>query len=444
MAKKYLAFQDDLAQISNNDLVLKTSSSKTSLSDVALGTSIYIPETVLSITNNVEYIVVEKWNSIVTVMRKDLLNEQKMGTTDEGTTFADTSLYSWLNGEYLARFSAGIQGNFVEKAMLCTTYNSAIQTINMRISIPSAYELGLSGGGVATDGYYQWFQNESDRVSKYNETAKPYWTRTRFTNSYNYPNYRAVDNTGAYFNAKFDNTGRFVRPIIALTQTATVDADNILQSAGKSYLGTLEDVQDGDYFYKFKDIDGRISSSITYDNTTSGLTATNVKAAIDEVVSDISDKIDAPSSPSDGQILQDSSSGSAWVAADSAGGGFLLITLTNESGNTFSSDLSFEDLATNERSIIVLEDGTSDLLALFSISIEFDNEENATIVLRAVKSVTASTITIYNYLFSEVSEYVTKSVTSVSTGGGFFAGPSTGTEPDHSLLWIVTDDNTID
>jgi len=57
----------------------------------------------------------------------------------------------------------------------------------------------------------------------------------------------------------------------------------------KTYTDTLEEVQDGDYFYKIKDIDGRDSSNISYDNTTSGMTATTVKGAIDEIVDTIGD-----------------------------------------------------------------------------------------------------------------------------------------------------------
>lgn len=302
MAKKYLAFKDDLVSIVNEDLVLEPSLGSTPISELPLGASIYIPETVNHVTTNYEYFIVEKWNNMVTVMRKELTSEaikSKNYTYAGGQyNYKDSSLNSWLISTFAPKFSTEIKNNFAEKTIKYTDPWAGTLTMNTTMYIASKYEMGLDSSG---RGESQWFNSNAERIAYYNGTAAAYYTRDT--------GYRAntgINSSGSDYGEMFSSDAFRLRPCIVISYTATVDVDNILQPAGKQFEGTVEDIQKGDYYYKFKDIDGRVSSNITYDNTTSGLTATNVKAAIDELTTKTQD--------------------------------FFLVTMTNLSGSTATFD----------------------------------------------------------------------------------------------------------
>ena len=91
------------------------------------------------------------------------------------------------------------------------------------------------------------------------------------------------------------------------------------------------------------------ADQVSYDNTTSGLTATNVQDAIDEVVTDLGSKADASdvpqyiqdldnvtvSSASNGQILK--YNGSAWVNANESTGSTVSVTQIQSTGTKIAT-----------------------------------------------------------------------------------------------------------
>ena len=268
MAKKYLAFKDDLTKVLNQSIVMKPSSSFTILSDLPLGSSIYIPETVDNTTNNVEYILVEVYDGVATVMRKDLAASAAYWSSQ----IAYVSRF--LEQQFPSRFSQTIKENFCLKTI--PGYGSQVTYF-----VPSRKGMFNTG----SKGYTYWAPYLDSLVATYNGTAQAYWLSD--INGLEYYDY--VTATGTQSSTS-RGSWLYVRPCIALYADAKVNATTkILMNYNKTYTDTLEEVQDGDYFYKIKDIDGRDSSNISYDNTTSGMTATTVKGAIDEIVDTIGD-----------------------------------------------------------------------------------------------------------------------------------------------------------
>ena len=117
----------------------------------------------------------------------------------------------------------------------------------------------------------------------------------------------------------------------------------------------------GNYFGDVFDAIPSDADEISYDNTTSGLTATDVQSAIDEVNSNIGSLSLAGltdtniSSPTDGQILKYDSTSSKWINEEEAGENYVVITYTT-SKNSYDSGVIASDFT---KTSIVDKDGNA-------------------------------------------------------------------------------------
>lgn len=164
--------------------------------------------------------------------------------------------------------------------------------------------------------------------------------------------------------------------------------------------------------------DDLVASKISYDNTESGLEATNVESAIDEINTELSQKITEPATDgSDGQVLATDGSGNrSWVSIDKAEvkNGIDLVIAEE------TADYTLADVALGTV-VHIKEDGT---FADYKV-VEIDTENSQVIVLRVagkqkgvISSVTNATTyfgttadtwcttTFYNQFSDYVKQYI--------------------------------------
>ena len=328
MAKKYLATYDDINIFSETRLQLKSKPANKHINDCALGDIIKLPETKNGTRSLCEYIVVEKNNDYVIVLRKyvdtssyfndyDHRNYVYDGNSETYTVppdaFCKTTMYN--------RYSSALHDYLYSIPLLVRVNSSTTRTISRSIFIPSSYNLFGEMDAEKNTNDTIWFTSNDDRkvyLESNHSSSVKYWTRTFADSGSTYKYFITVQSSGAKTSNQYSSSA-YYRPAVSLAANTPLNSNNEFEDT-VVYTNALDTVSFGNDNYRLKDIDGRVSSNITYDNTTSGLTATNIKAAIDEVSSTAGGKLSAPSSPSDGQILKYSSSGSAWVAASPAGG----------------------------------------------------------------------------------------------------------------------------
>lgn len=242
------------SKVEGSKLVIKAGTART-VGSLSLGDSVFIKRA--SAVNPDEYIAVEKQNGATAVISKNWSPaDKKIGTS--GTAYIGGEADTYLNDEeagFLSLFASEIRSQFVERAI--KTYqvypSASLITINRKVYLPSASELGLTSAYSDYDSVWVGTGKSLANTTFYvGGTAQYWWTRTAYNN---YQAYSVrVDAAQKLINNYVDNnTVSTLRPVIWITDDAKLDNDNNLLPGGIVYTGEVDTIQEGNDYYQLKD-----------------------------------------------------------------------------------------------------------------------------------------------------------------------------------------------
>ena len=256
-------FDDLRVNLSEKSLQIKANPSK-QLKDCELKEVVYLYETVNDVTTPRPYIVVEKNDDNIVLLRQYIVDSGQVGSANR-TFFQDGAARIWCDTTFQNRFSENTKKYFTTKAVqwITSDYPSIVWGTYLKtVFIPSVYELGGTPKYTDTvEGTSVWFNNNTERMA-YLETNTinkgQYWTRT-FNGTTGSPsainNHQVVNTSGSFGGASVKNTN-YYRPAIVFVPETPIDADNQLVDS-IVYDSTLEMVRSGGKLYDLKDLDAR-------------------------------------------------------------------------------------------------------------------------------------------------------------------------------------------
>lgn len=275
MSKIYVPTYEDLKVNNGTELQLKAPGSGKTLAECELGEVVHIPETISDVKDFHDYIVVEKNQDNVILLRKYVAGgdhgkiSNDMGAYVRGHLYvSDKSVADvWCSTTFINRFSAATQEYITTKGIKVISNTNGTTTVYLRKAfLPSTDELGGTPNIGSGEGTSVWFTTNEQRAAL-SETDKVtvinYWTRTLHErtsgmNDYHYFDYVDTDGIikestnyqGSYI------TDRPYRPCVVFLPTTPLNGDNQFIDE-PVYTDTIHDIRFGDNIYKIKDSDAR-------------------------------------------------------------------------------------------------------------------------------------------------------------------------------------------
>lgn len=117
------------------------------------------------------------------VIRKHIYKVDYLIEWGELNVYKNCLTDRWLNNEYLATLDGLTQENIAAVPVVCTKGNadSTIETIQRKIFLPSAVEMGIEGGyefSAEEGAAFSYFNSDARRKAQYNGAAQSYWLRS--------------------------------------------------------------------------------------------------------------------------------------------------------------------------------------------------------------------------------------------------------------------------
>lgn len=215
------------------------------ISEIDLNEVLHYTETINGTTQTVEYWPIRKDADGVVLLRKNVLNEQRIMNATNDATYINNLMDTWLNDEtagYLSYFDEKMRSCIIQSIVKIKPYNSdAVTEIARKAYLLSESE--VTNGGLEGDSILPMLKmhsgNETDAGARiaYNLTGsnENWWLRS----SYNTEKFRYVLSNGslASHNA---NITRPVRPVFkvannTLVSDKTADTIYILPDTSKPY-----------------------------------------------------------------------------------------------------------------------------------------------------------------------------------------------------------------
>lgn len=117
------------------------------------------------------------------VIRKHIYKADYLIEGDELNVYKNCFTDRWLNNEYFATLDTLTQENIATVPVVCTKGNadSTPETIQRKIFLPSAVEMGIEGGyefSADEGAAFPYFNSDARRKAQYNGAAQAYWLRS--------------------------------------------------------------------------------------------------------------------------------------------------------------------------------------------------------------------------------------------------------------------------
>ena len=180
------------------------------LKTLAVGSSVWLNENETA----AEYIVLAHDYPVsggTLVMRKIAIGSITMNASTP-TTYVDTDLDVYLNGDFLATLDASVQKCMMVVPVTCLDKDSAATTVTRKVYLLSRAELGGTASEEGTA--IPYFSDDSRKICyAVDATAVEWWTRTIYYSWTTY--FRTVGSDGA-FTTQSATGSCYVRPVFTL------------------------------------------------------------------------------------------------------------------------------------------------------------------------------------------------------------------------------------
>ena len=246
MAKIYFPTYDDVKINNGKELQLKSSAGSKLLSECELGEIVYLPETINDTKDFHEYIVVEKNDNNVVLLRK-YVDTTGYGyqTTNYFGDFSDT----WCLTTFSDRFSNGVKDYFTNKNIYNgNDYNKKYADRNVFIPLSNEFTT--------------WFTSNDSRKAYTLEnigTAVTYWTRTSSGNLGTNRNVQYRIETGGFVSSsgyEGNKNSFYYRPAVVFLPSTPLNGSNQFIDE-ITYTDSIDTIKFGDDLYRVKDVDAR-------------------------------------------------------------------------------------------------------------------------------------------------------------------------------------------
>ena len=276
MAKIYFPTYDDVKINNGKELQLKSSAGSKLLSECELGEIVYLPETINDAKDFHEYIVVEKNDNNVVLLRKYVASgDSGILVPNESSNIygnyyisnlTDSADY-WCENTFYNRFSNTTKTYITTKVIkvISNRDNGATSNYIRKVFLPSTDELGGTPNIGSGEGTNIWFTSNADRVALSETdktTAVQYWTRTlhNFEYSFHYTSYYYYDYVSANGSfAQVNNPGVASKPyrpaIVFLPNTPLNGSNQFIDEI--TYTDSIDTIKFGDDLYRVKDVEAR-------------------------------------------------------------------------------------------------------------------------------------------------------------------------------------------
>lgn len=117
------------------------------------------------------------------VMRKHIYKKANLVEGTEYNVYKNCLTDRWLNNEYLGTLDALTRENIAAVPIICTVGGGAAttETIERKIFLPSAAEMGVVGGWLFSEvegTQFAFFNSDERRIAQFNGEISAYWLRS--------------------------------------------------------------------------------------------------------------------------------------------------------------------------------------------------------------------------------------------------------------------------
>jgi len=274
MSKIYIPTYSDIKINNGKELQLKASGSSKTLAECELGEIVHIPETINNVKDFHDYIVVEKNQDNVVLLRKYVASGDSGAISQDHNVYVHGSYYAtgntthyadnWCTTTFYNRFSDITKEYISQKVIkIITNENGGTENFTRKVFLPSIDELGGTPNIGSGEGTSVWFTSNADRVALSETdktTAVQYWTRTLHAltiSSHNHYVFDYVTTSGAFSTQNYTGTtSKPYRPAIVFLPNTPLNSSNQFIDE-VTYTDTIHEIRFGDDIYKIKDSDAR-------------------------------------------------------------------------------------------------------------------------------------------------------------------------------------------
>lgn len=242
------------------DLVIAESTANT-VGNKTVGSIIKIPETNNGVISNFDYIVVSQRNGVTVALRDKTFGRTWNNTTGSSLYYGAWNINTWLNEDFLTRFSSTLQDCFVADTTKMQVNSASLQEVSVKAFVPSHYELGLTNELNTGENWIDALKVAKDTID--GDTARIAQNESGTTISYgvrdgDWWGFMPITTSGTKGTVARPYDSTQTRVAVYIKNTSNLDENDVLiNSGGVTYTDTVDKIQDGNNYYKIKDQDAR-------------------------------------------------------------------------------------------------------------------------------------------------------------------------------------------